>query len=102
MDWFKCAFYLYCVGSCILPLVSSCGDGGEQGVCENPDDNNNPPALSRRLTKEENNDEQPLECGLYLAESTLPGAGLGVFTGVEKAEGESVSEGDVCIPFIDM
>ena len=41
-------------------------------------------------------------CGLYLAESTIPGAGLGIFTGVEKWPGDAVGYGDVCIPMVDM
>lgn len=46
-------------------------------------------------------DQQPY-CSLYLAESTIPGAGMGIFTVEEKRKGETVSRGDLCIPFIDM
>jgi hypothetical protein len=43
-----------------------------------------------------------IPCGLYLAESTIPGAGMGIFAGHEYKVGETVGRGDVCIPFIDM
>lgn len=42
------------------------------------------------------------ECELFLAESTLPNAGLGVFTGVAREKGEPIAHPDICIPFIDM
>jgi len=54
-------------------------------------------ATRSALTKQ----EQP-ECGLFLAPSTIPGAGLGVFTGEAKRVGDPVGQGDVCIPFLDM
>jgi SET domain len=42
-------------------------------------------------------------CALYLAPSTIPGAGLGVFTAREKHRGDPIqSYGDVCIPLIDV
>jgi hypothetical protein len=43
-----------------------------------------------------------IECGLYLAESTIPGAGLGIFAGRDYRVGQDIGRGDVCIPFIDM
>jgi hypothetical protein len=46
-------------------------------------------------------DQQPY-CALYLAESTIPGAGMGIFTAEAKAKGDTISRGDLCIPFIDM
>lgn len=42
------------------------------------------------------------ECGLYIAESTIPGAGLGIFAGHDYNVGQDIGRGDVCIPFIDM
>ncbi|GKZ00390.1 hypothetical protein MPSEU_000992000 [Mayamaea pseudoterrestris] len=51
---------------------------------------------------ESNLTEQPLECGLYLAESTIKGAGMGIFAGKEYNVGQDVGRGDVCIPFVDM
>jgi hypothetical protein len=43
-----------------------------------------------------------LECDLYIAESTIPNSGLGIFAGVEKRVGESVGNGDVCFPLIEL
>ena len=45
---------------------------------------------------------EQLECGLYLAESTIPGAGMGIFAGREYKVGQDIGRGDICIPFIDM
>lgn len=41
-------------------------------------------------------------CGLYLAPSTIPQAGLGVFTAEAKSTGDRISYGDICFPYIDM
>jgi hypothetical protein len=41
-------------------------------------------------------------CGQYLAPSILPGAGLGMYSGVEIEEDDPVSYGDICIPLIDL
>jgi hypothetical protein len=43
-----------------------------------------------------------LECDLYIAESTIPNAGLGIFTAVEKKVGDMVGNGDVCFPLLEM
>jgi hypothetical protein len=42
-----------------------------------------------------------LECDLYVAESTIPFAGLGIFTAVEKKVGDMVGNGDVCFPLLE-
>jgi hypothetical protein len=44
----------------------------------------------------------PLQCDLYMAESTIPNAGLGIFTGVDRNEGDTVGDGDLCLPLIDI
>lgn len=36
-----------------------------------------------------------LQCDLYLAPSTIPGAGLGIFSGVPKEIGDTVGNGDI-------
>jgi hypothetical protein len=43
-----------------------------------------------------------LTCGQYLAPSILPGAGLGMYSGVEIEEDDPVSYGDICIPLLDL
>jgi len=40
------------------------------------------------------------ECELFLAESTIPHAGLGIFTAIEKKPDETISNGDVAFPII--
>ena len=42
------------------------------------------------------------QCSLYLAKSTIPGAGLGVFTGVPLEKGAYVGFGDAAIPIVDI
>ncbi|KAL9190120.1 hypothetical protein ACHAXT_007331 [Thalassiosira profunda] len=42
------------------------------------------------------------QCSLYLAQSTIPHAGLGMFTGVPLERGQYVGFGDPAIPILDM
>ncbi len=45
----------------------------------------------------------PEECGLYLAPSTIPGAGLGMYAGSTQFEkGSLVSDSDIMIPTWDL
>jgi hypothetical protein len=39
---------------------------------------------------------------MYTAESTIPGAGLGIYSGLNKRVGETLGRPDLCIPVIDM
>jgi hypothetical protein len=53
------------------------------------------------------NDAIPLvpprpECNLYMAESTLPGAGLGLFSAVSWNKGDSLHNEDVAIPLLEL
>jgi hypothetical protein len=42
------------------------------------------------------------QCGLFLAPSSIPGAGLGIFAGDRRfAQGETVGMGDLVIPIVD-
>lgn len=43
-----------------------------------------------------------IECDLYMAESTIPNAGLGIFSAVERNPGDKVGHGDICIPILDL
>lgn len=43
----------------------------------------------------------PIQCDLMIAESTIPNAGLGIFSTVDLQEGSSVGNGDKAIPIID-
>jgi hypothetical protein len=42
-----------------------------------------------------------VECELYLAESTIPNAGLGIFSAIERNPGDVFGAGDVCLPLFD-
>jgi hypothetical protein len=55
----------------------------------------------KQREKQQQQQPAPLECELYLAESTIPGAGIGVFTGVPKAAGDFLGNGDKAIPLVD-
>lgn len=46
--------------------------------------------------------EDGAECRLYLAQSTIPHAGLGMFTGVPLERDEYVGYGDPAIPIVDI
>ena len=41
-------------------------------------------------------------CRLFMAPSTIPNAGIGVFTAVDLQEGESVGYPDLAIPVTDL
>ena len=41
-------------------------------------------------------------CDLWLAPSTIPGAGFGLYTGVDRAAGQDVTPGDASIPIVDL
>jgi len=42
------------------------------------------------------------QCGLYLAPSTIPGAGLGLFAGIDFEPGDEVTPGDAMVPIRDI
>jgi hypothetical protein len=42
-----------------------------------------------------------IDCELYIAKSTIPQAGIGIFSGVAKSTGDSIGNGDKAIPVID-
>ena len=42
-------------------------------------------------------------CGIYLAESTIPGAGLGMFAGKRNyKKGEALTNGDLFVPMFEL
>ena len=44
-----------------------------------------------------------MECGIYLAPSTIPGAGMGMFLGnTPRAINDTVTRGDIVIPVIEL
>jgi hypothetical protein len=57
------------------------------------------PGNSNNDNKKEN---KHYECGLYIAQSTIPNAGMGIFTATAKKPLDPLGSGDVCIPAIDI
>ena len=47
-------------------------------------------------------DGWPEECALYLAPSTIPNGGYGVFTSIDLPQGIQIASGDVAIPIVDI
>jgi hypothetical protein len=41
-------------------------------------------------------------CGVWLAESTIPGAGLGMFAGIDYNPGDQITPGDLVVPYVDL
>jgi hypothetical protein len=71
---------------------SDANDGkNNDGVCQKPDHSDESPKQP-----------PPQQCTLYMAQSTIPHAGLGIFTGIPRAPGETLGSGDVLIPVIDL
>ena len=66
---------------------------GDQQRCTEDGDGNHQCVADNKV-------DTPL-CSAYLAPSTIPGAGLGVFTGIELKAGDIVGYGDVIIPVVD-
>ena len=44
----------------------------------------------------------PDECGLYIARSTIPNAGQGIFTGIARNQDDVLGYGDPVLPIIDL
>ncbi|GKY97920.1 hypothetical protein MPSEU_000750000 [Mayamaea pseudoterrestris] len=47
-------------------------------------------------------DDYSEECSIYLAPSTIPGAGLGMFSGKNYKENDFLTSGDLLVPLIDL
>jgi hypothetical protein len=60
------------------------------------------PGSSNNDNKDSKKKHKHFGCGLYIAESTIPNAGLGVFTATAKKPNDPLGSGDVCIPNIDI
>ena len=55
----------------------------------------------KSTSDEERKEKPPLQCDLYLANSTIPGAGIGIFSTISKQPGDSIGNGDKAIPLVD-
>jgi hypothetical protein len=73
---------------CLLVVIQ--GVNAENAENDAPADNDNPSTSH-------------VPCGIWLAPSTIPGAGLGMFAGTHFDEGQDLQAvGDVVIPIVDM
>ncbi|KAG7356187.1 SET methyltransferase domain containing protein [Nitzschia inconspicua] len=62
-----------------------------------------PPPQQQQQSTNDPTTTQPQDCGLYLAPSTIPGAGLGVFAGNKPyKKGDRLAPPDLMIPAYDM
>ena len=66
------------------------GSDGEDGQCLSPEQFDN-----------DDDDDVEASCTVYIAPSSIPGAGLGMFTGVDLKQGDIVGYGDVIVPIVD-
>jgi SET domain len=63
--------------------------------------NNNSTNKVNDVENSDLNNRSQFQCGLYLAESTIPGAGLGAFTGIDRKPGDIIGQGEVMVPIYD-
>ena len=82
------------------PSTNVIGSGTEDGTLECADTNRTTHADTSKV--DETNEENHPQCGLYLAESTIPGAGLGAFTGIDRQPGDIIGRGEVMVPIYDV
>jgi hypothetical protein len=61
-----------------------------------------PKAVKVTAVSANKKENEQSECGYYMAESTIPNGGIGIFTTQDKKPGDAVGSGDVCIPDIDL
>lgn len=81
----------------------TCGAATGGGSPENNGECRNPEAVVDVDETKKNKKNKYPECGLYLAASTIPGAGLGIFNGPSpKKTYDAVGSGDVCLGAIDV
>ena len=101
------SYTLFCEGAVIEANTMSTTTDEE----DDDDDEADPQDASDEEEEEEEEEEdvQELECHLYMGRSTIPNAGLGIFTGkpyyyddTNPNKNAYIGLGDICIPLIDM
>lgn len=85
------------IGLCyIVPSFVLAVEDTERDICSNADANDD---SSKECRQQQ---EGRLECGVYLALSTLPGTGIGMFAGRNfTAQEQMMQMGDHLIPIVD-
>lgn len=86
----------------VIGLVEANDDeasSSKDGSCANKDTNEDGTCSANTAISTDHLDD----CGIWLAPSTLPGAGLGMFAGRAFQKGEFMQQtGDVVIPIVDI
>ena len=76
------------------------------GLCANLDHDGGHEAFAATTVRKNTTTAAPgtpeNACTVYMAKSTIPGAGLGIFSGVDRQPGEIIGNGDVMIPVPDI
>ena len=67
-------------------------DADEERPKQSPNTDNRPSSI----------EGWPAECALYLAESTIPNSGMGMFTAIDLPSGSLVGSPDIAVPIIDV
>jgi hypothetical protein len=89
----------YAAATCSSGASASARGGGgknNDGVCQGQSQSDEDESPKQQQQ------QQQQQCTLYMAQSTIPHAGLGIFTGIPRAPGETLGSGDVLIPVIDL
>jgi hypothetical protein len=77
-------------------------EGNEKPIEELTCENSNQNASFESQEEDNANEDDTNTCSLYMARSSIPNAGLGIYTGVDVPEGESISDlEDLFIPIAD-
>jgi hypothetical protein len=58
--------------------------------------------IIKEQEQEKSSSQESSTCQIFMAPSTIPGAGLGIFTAIDREVGESIGEGDVMVPITDL
>ena len=83
-------------------VISFCDDADEERQCSGNRARNLEEDDSHICADRSLDDYLSFSCSLYMAESTIPGAGLGIFSGIDRQEGNIVGNGDVMFPIVDL
>jgi len=65
------------------------------------DQGNKPEETSKGSSGSLKTEKKMEQCGIYMAPSTIPNAGIGMFTGIDRRKGDGVGFGDLVVPIFD-
>ena len=93
-------FVLLCSGALFAPSSSSWIALAK--LISTADSSLSPSSPSEKTKVRDKNETTQSVCSTYLAPSTIPGAGLGVFSSRAYTKGDQVTHGDLVVPLWDM